>query len=119
MQLAVSEPKKLSQKLSVFFSDVWNICDTIAILLFVVGLALRVVPATRGQGRVFYCVNIIFWYTRTLELFSVNKYLGPYVMMIGKMVRRPSLVIIVVVILITTFVKSPLRSTYQIELRST
>ena len=40
----------------------------------------------QGNGRVFYCVDIIFWYVRILDIFSVNKYLGPYVMMIGKMV---------------------------------
>ena len=39
-----------------------------------------------GNGRVFYCVDIIFWYVRILDVFGVNKYLGPYVMMIGKMV---------------------------------
>ena len=47
---------------------------------------MRLFPDTVGQGRVFYCVDIIFWYIRILDLFSVNKYLGPFVMMIGSMV---------------------------------
>lgn len=38
------------------------------------------------QGRVLYCVNIIFWYIRLMELFAVNKSLGPYVVIIGKLV---------------------------------
>ena len=86
LQLIVSEPKKLAQKLSVYFSEVWNISDTIAIVLFGIGVTMRLFPDLMGQGRVFYCVDIIFWYIRILDLFSVNKYLGPYVMMIGIMV---------------------------------
>jgi len=37
-------------------------------------------------GRVLYSVNIIFWYIRILELFAVSKNLGPYVVIIGKLV---------------------------------
>lgn len=37
-------------------------------------------------GRALYCVDIIFWYIRILELFAVSKRLGPYVVIIGKMV---------------------------------
>ncbi len=67
--------------------DIWNITDAIGILLFVIGVSLRLHhPTTLLHGRVFYCVCIIFWYTRILDLFAVSKYLGPYVMMIGKMV---------------------------------
>jgi hypothetical protein len=38
--------------------------------------------------QVMYCVSIIFWYVRIMDLFAVSKYLGPYVMMIGKMVSH-------------------------------
>lgn len=37
-------------------------------------------------GRVFYCIDIVFWYIRLLELFAVNKRLGPYIVIVGKMV---------------------------------
>ena len=85
-QIIASEPNKLSQKLLVYCSEVWNICDSIAVLMFAIGVIMRFYPGMMLQGRVFYCVDIIFWYIRVLEIFSVNKYLGPYVMMIGKMV---------------------------------
>ena len=52
-----------------------------------------------GSGRVFYCVDIIFWYVRILDIFSVNKYLGPYVMMIGKMVSNMPFQKLVIVLL--------------------
>ena len=120
-----SEPKKFSQKVIVHFSEMWNICDSVAILIFLIGVIVRLNPDTQGgysilfptsfnyffksirpccfptninkmllilgSGRVFYCVDIIFWYVRILDIFSVNKYLGPYVMMIGKMVSNVSL----------------------------
>ena len=82
----MSEPKKMSQKLSVHLSEVWNILDILAILIFTFGMVLRFVPGYLYHGRVFFCIDIIFWYIRILDLFCVSKYLGPYVMMIGKMV---------------------------------
>uniref|UniRef100_A0A672SAI3 non-specific serine/threonine protein kinase n=1 Tax=Sinocyclocheilus grahami TaxID=75366 RepID=A0A672SAI3_SINGR len=36
---------------------------------------------------IVYCLNIIFWYVRLLDILAVNQQAGPYVMMIGKMVR--------------------------------
>ena len=86
-QIIVSEPKKFSQKVVVYYSNVWNIGDTCAVVFFIAGVAIRFNPETRLLGRVFYCVDLIFWYMRILDIFSVNKYLGPYVMMIGKMVN--------------------------------
>lgn len=83
----MSEPGKLKQKISVWLEDYWNITDLVAISVFLLGLLLRLQgEPSMGYGRVIYCVDIIFWYIRVLDIFGVNKYLGPYVMMIGKMV---------------------------------
>lgn len=87
-QILMSEPGKLKQKISVWLEDYWNITDLVAISVFLLGLLLRLQnEPSMGYGRVIYCVDIIFWYIRVLDIFGVNKYLGPYVMMIGKMVR--------------------------------
>lgn len=84
----MSEPGKLLQKVKVWLQEYWNITDLMAILIFSVGMVLRLQePPFMSYGRVIYCVNIIYWYIRLLDIFGVNKYLGPYVMMIGKMVR--------------------------------
>lgn len=84
----MSEPGKLKQKINVWLEDYWNITDLVAISVFLLGLLLRLQNEPyMGYGRVIYCVDIIFWYIRVLDIFGVNKYLGPYVMMIGKMVR--------------------------------
>lgn len=83
----MSEPGKLKQKISVWMEEYWNITDLVAISTFLLGLMLRLQPEPyMGYGRVIYCIDIIFWYIRVLDIFGVNKYLGPYVMMIGKMV---------------------------------
>lgn len=83
----MSEPGKLKQKISVWLEEYWNITDLAAICTFLLGLMLRLQQEPyMGYGRVIYCIDIIFWYIRVLDIFGVNKYLGPYVMMIGKMV---------------------------------
>lgn len=83
----MSEPGKLKQKINVWLEEYWNITDLVAISTFLLGLLLRLQNEPyMGYGRVIYCVGIIFWYIRVLDIFGVNKYLGPYVMMIGKMV---------------------------------
>ncbi|XP_068523898.1 transient receptor potential cation channel subfamily M member 3 [Anas acuta] len=88
-EILMSEPGKLLQKVKVWLQEYWNVTDLIAILLFSVGMVLRLQDLPlRSDGRVIYCVNIIYWYIRLLDIFGVNKYLGPYVMMIGKMVRK-------------------------------
>ncbi|CDQ85740.1 unnamed protein product, partial [Oncorhynchus mykiss] len=85
-QILMSEPGKLKQKINVWLQEVWNITDLAAISTFLVGLLLRLQnEPLLGIGRVIYCIDIIFWYIRVLDIFGVNKYLGPYVMMIGKM----------------------------------
>ncbi|KAJ8348184.1 hypothetical protein SKAU_G00267730 [Synaphobranchus kaupii] len=85
-EILMSEPGKLLQKVKVWLQEYWNITDLMAILIFSVGMVLRLQePPFMSYGRVIYCVNIIYWYIRLLDIFGVNKYLGPYVMMIGKM----------------------------------
>ena len=88
LQIILSEPNKFLQKLGVYFSKLWNVCDAIAIIIFMIAVILRFIPSTLEVARVFYCVNIVLWYVRVLDLFSVNKHLGPYTMMIGKMVSN-------------------------------
>lgn len=81
-----SEATTFYSKLVVWLEKKWNPCDVCAIGLFMFGVPMRLSPYTHNDGRVLYCVDIIYWYIRILDILSVNKYLGPYVTMIGKMV---------------------------------
>uniref|UniRef100_UPI0037E8BFB7 transient receptor potential cation channel subfamily M member 1-like n=1 Tax=Semicossyphus pulcher TaxID=241346 RepID=UPI0037E8BFB7 len=103
-QILMSEPGKLKQKINVWLEDYWNITDLVAISVFLLGLLLRLQnEPSMGYGRVIYCVDIIFWYIRVLDIFGVNKYLGPYVMMIGKMMVDMLYFVVIMLVVLMSF----------------
>ncbi|XP_068131686.1 transient receptor potential cation channel subfamily M member 1 isoform X2 [Hyperolius riggenbachi] len=103
-EILMSEPGKLSQKVKVWLQEYWNITDLVAISVFIIGAILRLQNEPyMGYGRVIYCVDIIFWYIRVLDIFGVNKYLGPYVMMIGKMMIDMLYFVIIMLVVLMSF----------------
>uniref|UniRef100_A0A4W3I912 Transient receptor potential cation channel subfamily M member 3 n=1 Tax=Callorhinchus milii TaxID=7868 RepID=A0A4W3I912_CALMI len=103
-EILMSEPGKLLQKVKVWLQEYWNITDLMAILLFSVGMVLRLQEQPyMSYGRVIYCVDIIYWYIRLLDIFGVNKYLGPYVMMIGKMMIDMMYFVIIMLVILMSF----------------
>ncbi|XP_041442670.1 transient receptor potential cation channel subfamily M member 1-like isoform X1 [Xenopus laevis] len=103
-EILMSEPGKLSQKVKVWLEEYWNITDLVAISVFLIGAILRLQNQPyMGYGRVIYCVDIIFWYIRVLDIFGVNKYLGPYVMMIGKMMIDMLYFVIIMLVVLMSF----------------
>nr|KAF6412078.1 transient receptor potential cation channel subfamily M member 1 [Rousettus aegyptiacus] len=103
-EILMSEPGKLSQKVKVWLQEYWNITDLVAICVFLVGATLRLQRQPyMGYGRVIYCVDIIFWYIRVLDIFGVNKYLGPYVMMIGKMMIDMLYFVVIMLVVLMSF----------------
>uniref|UniRef100_A0A3B1JAT9 non-specific serine/threonine protein kinase n=1 Tax=Astyanax mexicanus TaxID=7994 RepID=A0A3B1JAT9_ASTMX len=103
-EMFMSEGGKISQKIKVWFSDYFNRSDFIAIVMFAVGFGLRF-----GSGNVFiagrliYCLNIIFWYVRLLDILAVNQQAGPYVMMIGKMVANMFYIVVIMCVVLVTY----------------
>lgn len=67
-----------SHKFSVWAWNMWNPCDAAAIIFYLIGLSLRLKPGSMTTGRVMFCVDIIYWYLRILNILGVNKYLGSY-----------------------------------------
>ncbi|XP_033022775.1 transient receptor potential cation channel subfamily M member 1 isoform X2 [Lacerta agilis] len=103
-EILMSEPGKLSQKIKVWLQEYWNITDLVAISVFLVGAILRLQNQPyMSYGRVIYCVDIIFWYIRVLDIFGVNKYLGPYVMMIGKMMIDMLYFVVIMLVVLMSF----------------
>ncbi|XP_039196050.1 transient receptor potential cation channel subfamily M member 1 isoform X2 [Crotalus tigris] len=103
-EILMSEPGKLSQKVKVWLQEYWNITDLVAISVFLIGAILRLQNQPyMGYGRVIYCVDIIFWYIRVLDIFGVNKYLGPYVMMIGKMMIDMLYFVVIMLVVLMSF----------------
>ncbi|XP_062404814.1 transient receptor potential cation channel subfamily M member 7 isoform X2 [Sardina pilchardus] len=103
-EMFMSEAGKIGQKIKVWFSDYFNISDFAAIVSFFVGFGLRF-----GEddvfiaGRIVYCLNIIFWYVRLLDILAVNQQAGPYVMMIGKMVANMFYIVVIMAIVLLSY----------------
>ncbi|XP_045461706.1 transient receptor potential cation channel trpm isoform X19 [Harmonia axyridis] len=102
-ELFSSEPVSIAQKLAVWSWNMWNPCDMAAVLFFLIGVTFRMQPDTFDHGRVIYCVNSIYWYLRILNILSVNKYLGPLVTMMGKMVKNMIYFVVLLLIVLMSF----------------
>ncbi|XP_057578154.1 transient receptor potential cation channel subfamily M member 7 isoform X3 [Hippopotamus amphibius kiboko] len=112
-EIFMSEAGKISQKIKVWFSDYFNISDTIAIISFFIGFGLRFGAKWNFEnaydnhvfvaGRLIYCLNIIFWYVRLLDFLAVNQQAGPYVMMIGKMVANMFYIVVIMALVLLSF----------------
>ncbi|XP_034547988.1 transient receptor potential cation channel subfamily M member 6 isoform X2 [Notolabrus celidotus] len=103
-EVLMSEPRKLSKKLKIWFSEYWNISDFIAIILFLVGLAMRLLAEPyRTAGRISYCLDIIFWFVRVMDLLAVNQYAGPYLTMITKMTSNMFFIVVMMAIVLLSF----------------
>ncbi|XP_055080003.1 transient receptor potential cation channel subfamily M member 6 [Periophthalmus magnuspinnatus] len=103
-EVFMSEPRKLSQKLKIWFSEYWNISDFIAIILFVFGFLMRwYYEPYRTAGRICYCLDIIFWFIRVLDLLAVNQHAGPYLTMITKMTGNMFFIVVMMAIVLLSF----------------
>ncbi|XP_011055821.1 PREDICTED: transient receptor potential cation channel trpm [Acromyrmex echinatior] len=102
-EIATSEPAMLSHKFSVWAWNMWNPCDAAAIIFFQIGLALRLRYSTLDVGRVIYCVDCIYWYLRILNILGVNKYFGPLVTMMGKMVKNMIYFVVLLLVVLMSF----------------
>uniref|UniRef100_A0AAV2MTE5 Transient receptor potential cation channel, subfamily M, member 6 n=1 Tax=Knipowitschia caucasica TaxID=637954 RepID=A0AAV2MTE5_KNICA len=103
-EVFMSEPRKLRQKLKIWFSEYWNISDFVAIILFMLGFLMRWYSEPyRTVGRFCYCLDIIFWFIRLLDLLAVNQHAGPYLTMITKMTRNMFFIVVMMAIVLLSF----------------
>uniref|UniRef100_A0A3Q3K162 non-specific serine/threonine protein kinase n=1 Tax=Monopterus albus TaxID=43700 RepID=A0A3Q3K162_MONAL len=103
-EMFMSEAGKISQKVKVWFSDYFNVSDFLALVSFFTGFGLRFAGGDAFiPGRTFYCLNIIFWYVRLLDILIVNKQAGPYVMMIAKMVANMFYIVVIMAVVLLSY----------------
>ncbi|XP_023377711.1 transient receptor potential cation channel subfamily M member 6 isoform X1 [Pteropus vampyrus] len=103
-EVCVSEPGKFTQKVKVWISEYWNLMETVATGLFLIGFGLRWGdPPFHTVGRLLYCIDIIFWFSRLLDFFAVNQHAGPYVTMIAKMTANMFYIVIIMAIVLLSF----------------
>ncbi|KAG0710418.1 Transient receptor potential cation channel trpm [Chionoecetes opilio] len=102
-EILSTEPVELKLKIAVWSDKLWNVCDLVFGVLFMIGMTLRLQEQTMQAGRVIYCVDIIYWYLRILEILSANKYLGPLVMMMGKMIKNMAYFVVLLLVVLMAF----------------
>ncbi|KAJ0056268.1 hypothetical protein NL108_004548, partial [Boleophthalmus pectinirostris] len=103
-EMFMSEAGKISQKIKVWFGEYFNVSDFVAILTFFIGFGLRLGGGDAFHpGRTVYCLNIIFWYVRLLDILAVNQQAGPYVMMIAKMVANMFYIVVIMAIVLLSY----------------
>ncbi|KAM4604585.1 LOW QUALITY PROTEIN: transient receptor potential cation channel subfamily M member 2-like [Discoglossus pictus] len=84
------DPDRLgfSIKSTQYISEFWNQVDSLALILFVVGLICRLVSTnTVYLGRVFLSLDFMIFCMRLMHNFTVSKVLGPKIIMLRRMVK--------------------------------
>jgi transient receptor potential cation channel subfamily M protein 3 len=87
----------------VWAQNKWNPCDAAAIIFFLIGLLLRLHQPSIEIGHLIFCVNIVYWFVRILNILAVNKYFGPLVTMMGKMLEDTAQFICILVVVLLSY----------------
>ncbi|KAK3787677.1 hypothetical protein RRG08_031907 [Elysia crispata] len=90
-QFCESYASNFLSKLTSYLHDTWNILDVTTILLFLLGMILRLSASSNSQildaARVILSINLITFFSRILHIFSISKQLGPKLSMIYQMIQ--------------------------------
>ncbi|XP_073244598.1 transient receptor potential cation channel subfamily M member-like 2 isoform X3 [Porites lutea] len=98
-----SEAITLNKKIKKWASSKWNLCDACAVVLFFIAVGFRIHPGTIAIGHTLYCLDIMLWIIRVLDIFSVSKILGPYVVMIGRMTIDMAYFLLIMVVFLMAY----------------
>ncbi|XP_059081116.1 transient receptor potential cation channel trpm-like isoform X3 [Tigriopus californicus] len=100
----ITEPVELRLKLDVWISETkWNVFDSVAVFFYLMTFAVRFDPVNVPYVHAAYSTIICYWYIRSLKLIGVNKYFGPYVMMIGQMIENMIYFIVLLLVVLMAF----------------
>ncbi|XP_062972122.1 transient receptor potential cation channel subfamily M member 8 isoform X3 [Elgaria multicarinata webbii] len=73
---------------SKYFSDMWNVMDTLGIFYFIAGIVFRLHSSNETSwysGRVIFCLDYIIFTLRLIHIFTVSRNLGPKIIMLQRM----------------------------------
>ncbi|KAH0621730.1 hypothetical protein JD844_023341 [Phrynosoma platyrhinos] len=73
---------------SKYFSDLWNVMDTLGIFYFLAGIVFRLHSSNETSwysGRVIFCLDYIIFTLRLIHIFTVSRNLGPKIIMLQRM----------------------------------
>ncbi|XP_012589143.1 PREDICTED: transient receptor potential cation channel subfamily M member 4 [Condylura cristata] len=77
----------LRHRLHLYLSDTWNQCDLVALACFLLGVGCRLIPGLYDLGRTVLCLDFMVFTLRLLHIFTVNKQLGPKIVIVNKMMK--------------------------------
>lgn len=89
LQLWTSPGDSLFHKVVEYLRNDWNILEDFAHVLVALAGLLRLVLSEQDFYWVctVYCVSLAFYFIRVMQVFDVNKTIGPKVIIIREMVR--------------------------------
>ncbi|KAJ8312399.1 hypothetical protein KUTeg_009772, partial [Tegillarca granosa] len=81
------QDKSLKKRFSMYFRSNYNKIDILTIFLFTLGMVLRFCPGPRelSVGQTILGFSFLIYCMRILHIFTVNKQLGPWLVMIRRM----------------------------------
>ncbi|XP_069461761.1 transient receptor potential cation channel subfamily M member 4 isoform X2 [Ambystoma mexicanum] len=77
----------VAQKVKQYLQDSWNHCDITALLLFILGVVCRMFESSYEDGRTILCLDFMIFTLRLIHIFTVNKQLGPKIIIVQKMMK--------------------------------
>ncbi|XP_036366251.1 transient receptor potential cation channel subfamily M member-like 2 isoform X2 [Octopus sinensis] len=101
-QVLTKRSLSIRSKFKKYIHSAWNINDVITIVLFILGYILRSLDVAE-TARVIFCLNLISFYIRFLHMFSIDKNLGPKLVMIKEMMRDLGYFAMIMFIFMTAF----------------
>ncbi|XP_006868464.1 PREDICTED: transient receptor potential cation channel subfamily M member 4 [Chrysochloris asiatica] len=77
----------LRRRLRLYLADTWNQCDLVALTCFLLGVGCRLTSGLYDVGRTVLCLDFMIFTLRLLHIFTVNKQLGPKIVIVNKMMK--------------------------------
>ncbi|KAL3837250.1 hypothetical protein ACJMK2_022618 [Sinanodonta woodiana] len=90
-------------KLKAYLANFWNIADMIIIVMFVIGMILKLYQHKFEAARVVLSVNIMICFLRLLQMFSLDKELGPKLVMIINMICNLTSFLVIFLIFVVAY----------------
>ncbi|CAF1143570.1 unnamed protein product [Adineta ricciae] len=117
-EICTSSSPRFRRRLTLYFSNFVNICDSLAILSYGIGFILRFHPKTLYIARLLYCLDVSYWWIHLLTYISVHKSVGPYIHIAAQNLLDLLKFIIIILVVMVSFGVSRQAIKYPNELWS-
>ncbi|XP_077863943.1 transient receptor potential cation channel subfamily M member 3-like, partial [Saccoglossus kowalevskii] len=104
-QLVIRDAQSARHMLEEWISEGWNILDCSMFVSFTLAVSLRfVLPNDKFTfARIFYCLSLMLFYFRLLQMGLVHKHIGPKIIMIYEMLKDLLSFMLILAVFILSF----------------